>query len=204
MSGELLCSFIVLLLRSFLRRSGNPLGIIYVPCQAAADGLNITRAPSSSSQSSTTGRTQRHSHVPPLGPRCWLPDVDACQRRRHASTPEIFNFFSERVRSAPEYTFPPLAPEVPPSRATQNASPGVFATFSQRFSVSSLQDAFTSRQWTDGPQADNIQASDSPRDSLPGEVTSSSPQEDEADGDNADKPEDSVTSGGGQFLWAER
>ena len=189
-----------------LRRSGNPLGIIYVPCQAAADGLNISRASSSSSQSSTS-RTQRHSPIQPPGPRCWLPGVDACQRRRHATTSEIFNFFSERVRSAPEFTFPPLTPETPPSRATQNSSPGVFATFSQRFSVSSLQDAFASRQWTDGssmPSGDNVQASDSLRNSQTGEVAGSNPQEDDAEGDNADKPEDSVTSGGGQILWAER
>jgi hypothetical protein len=54
------------------------------------------------------------------------------------------------------------------------------------------------------PSGENIQASDSLRDSQTGEVASSNPREDEADGDNADKPEDSVTSGGGQILWAER
>jgi hypothetical protein len=191
------------------RRSGNPLGIIYVPCQAAADGLNIPREPSSSSQSST-GRTQpaqSQSHLQPPGPRYWLLGVDACQRRGHATTPEIFNFFSERVRSAPEFTFPPHPPEAPPSQTTQTLSPGILATPSQRFSAPSIPDAYTSRPWTDGtsmPSVDDIRASDSLWDGQTGEVAGGIPQEDGGDGDNAEKPEDPVPSGPGQILWAER
>ena len=196
------------------RRSGNPLGIIYVPCQAAADGLNISRAPLSSSSQSSTGRTQQpaqsQTHIQPPGPSYWLPGVGACRRRRHSTTLEIFNFFSERVRSAPEFTFPPLRPEEPSSRAMQPLSPGALAAPSRRLSASPIPDAYASRQWTDRssmPSVDSLQAPDSLWDNQPGEVSrtvTNTPQEDEAEGDNAEKPEDPVPSSGGQILWAER
>jgi hypothetical protein len=54
------------------------------------------------------------------------------------------------------------------------------------------------------PSADSIQALDSLWDGQTGEVAGGIPQEYEADGDNAEKPEDPVPSGGGQILWAER
>src|SRR5579863_8141968 len=108
--------------------------MIYVPCQAAADGLNIPRASSSPSASTSTDRTQpaqSHSPMHPLGPNYWLPSIDTCQRPQRASTAEIFNFFSERVRSAPEFTFPlPPSPssEAPPSRPMQPLLPWALAT----------------------------------------------------------------------------
>lgn len=210
-SGErFVIRFITLTAEVALCRSGNPLGIIYVPCQAAADGLNISRAASSSSSQSSTGRTQSQTHIHPPGPSYWLPGVGACQQRRHAPTPEVFNFFSERVRSAPEFTFPPLPSEEFSSRAMQPLSPGALATPSRRLSGSSIPEAYASRQWTDRssvPSVDSLQAPDSLWDNQPGEVTRTvvnTPQEDEGEGDNAEKPEDPVPSGGGRILWAER
>ncbi len=57
------------------------------------------------------------------------------------------------------------------------------------------------------PSVDSLQAPDSLWDNQPGEVSrtvTNTPQEDEAEGDNAEKPEDPVPSSGGQILWAER
>jgi hypothetical protein len=54
---------------------------------------------------------------------------------------------------------------------------------------------------------DTIQAFNSLGDGLTEEVThgvGSVPQEDETDGDNAEKPEDTGPGGGGQIPWAER
>ncbi|KAI0304138.1 hypothetical protein BC826DRAFT_965518 [Russula brevipes] len=192
---------------------GNPLGIIYVPCQAAADGLSIPRA--SSSASSSTGRTQPaqgRATVHQLGPDHWLHTMDTRQRRRDAAKTEIFNFFSDRVRSAPEFAFPSPPPqaEVLPSRLMQPLSPGSLTTAPQRLSGSSIPEPIASRQWTDRfsmPSVDNIQDPDSLWGGPPGEAASDNgnvPQEDEVEGDNAEKPEDSGPIGSGQILWAER
>jgi hypothetical protein len=57
------------------------------------------------------------------------------------------------------------------------------------------------------PSVDNIQASDSLFDGLPGEVLRNgmdSPLEEETEGDNAEKPDDSGPGGSDQILWAER
>jgi hypothetical protein len=88
--------------------------------------------------------------------------------------------------------------------------PWALATPPQRLSVSSLPESFAYRQWTDRfsmPSVDNIQASNSFFDGQPGVVVrngSSSPQEEEPEGDNAEKPDDSGPGGGDQILWAER
>ncbi|KAI9508911.1 hypothetical protein F5148DRAFT_997306 [Russula earlei] len=201
------------------RVCGNPLGIIYVPCQAAANGLNIPRA--SSSASSSTDRTQPQpaqtdSPMHPPGPNYWLPSVDACQRRRHAGTAEIYNFFSERVRSAPEYTFPLTPSEAAPSRLMRPLSPGGVSTLSQRLPTSSMPDPFASRQWSDRDRfsmlsVENVQGSDSPLDGQPGEIArigGDAPHQDEnqneTEGDNSEKPEDSGTNVSGLIPWAER
>ncbi|KAI0254659.1 hypothetical protein BJV78DRAFT_1151982 [Lactifluus subvellereus] len=188
---------------------GNPLGIVYVPCQAAADGLNITRPPSSMTPSTSRNQpTQNVSSVHLSGPNSWLPGVDSCQRRRHAETTEVYNFFSESVRPAPEFTFPPSSPsETVPSRPTQPLPPVASATStSLRPPVSSAP----VRQWINGlsmRSVETIQALNSPGDGQTEEVTHSvdnTPQEDEMEGDGAEKPEDSGPGGGGQIPWAER
>ena len=189
--------------------------MIYIPCQAAADGLNIPRASSSSSTSTSSGRTQpaqSDSPMHPPGPNYWLPSIDTCQRRQYASTAEIFNFFSDRVRSAPEFTFPPPpspSTEAPPLRPMQPLLPWALATPPQRVSVSSIPESFAYRQWTDRfstPSVDNIQASDSPLDGQPEEVVPNDGDNllEETEGDNAEKPDDSSSSGGDPILWAER
>jgi len=94
----------------------------------------------------------------------------------------------------------------------QPLSPGALATPSRRLSSSSIPDAYASRQWTDRssvPSVDSLQAPDSLWGNQLGEDTRTvvnSPQEDEGEGDNAEKPEDPVpvSSGGGRILWAER
>jgi len=195
------------------RVCGNPLGIIYVPCQAAADGLNIPRG--SSSASSSTARTQPQpaqadSFMHPPGPNYWLPSVDACQRRRRSGTVEIFNFFSERVRSAPEFTFPPIPLEAVP-QSMRSSSPEALATSSQPPPASSMPESLASRPWAEWlpmPSVDNIQqASDLSLDGQVGEVARNSgnaSHPDEVEVDNAEKPEDFGMDGGGQIPWAER
>jgi hypothetical protein len=207
-------------LNFFILRSGNPLGMIYVPCQAAADGLNIPRASSSSSlsASTSTGRTQpvqSVSHMHPPGPHYWLASMNSYQRCRSASTAEIFNFFSERVRSAPEFTFPPPpspspSSDAPPLRPTQPSLPWAFAIPPQRLSGSSITEPFAYRQWTDRfsmPSVENIQAPDSPFDGRLGGVLrngADSPLGEETEVDNAEKPDDSGPSSSDQIPWAER
>jgi len=74
-----------------------------------------------------------------------------------------------------------------------------------------ISESFASRQWTERLptlSVDNIQeTSDSSPDGQAGEVTRNSgsdPHPDEVEGDNAEKPEDWWTDGGGQIPWAER
>jgi hypothetical protein len=189
------------------RRSGNPLGIIYVPCQAAADGLNIPRG--SSSASSSTAQTQpqsvqAESFMHPPGPNYWLPNVDACQRRRRSGTVEIFNFFSERVRSAPEFTFPPTPFETVP-QSMRSSSPEALAAPP---TSSMIPESFASRQWTDRLpmlSVDNIQqTSDSSLDGQVGEVARNSGNASHPDEVEGEKPEDFGMDSGGQIPWAER
>jgi hypothetical protein len=57
------------------------------------------------------------------------------------------------------------------------------------------------------PSVDNIQDPNSLWGGPPGEAAADNgnvPQEDEVEGDNAEKPEDSGPIGSGQILWAER
>jgi hypothetical protein len=141
----------------------------------------------------------------PPGPNYWLPSMNTCQRHRHAAPAQIFNFFSERVRSAPEFTFPPPPPpETLPSRPMRPLS-----TPLQRLSESSISDS-APRQWADRrsvPSVDSVQAPDPFWDNQPGEDARNGRnilQEDETEGDNAEKPEDFGPSGSGQIPWAER
>jgi hypothetical protein len=156
---------------------------------------------------------QSDSLMHPPGLDYWLPNIDTCQRHQQASTAEIFNFFSERVRSAPEFTFlpaPSQSSEAPPSRPMQPLLPWALATPPQRVSVSSIPESFAYRQWTDRfstPSVDNIQASDSPLDGQSGEVVPTDGDnllEGEIEGDSAEKPDDSGISGDDPILWAER
>jgi hypothetical protein len=199
------------ILRGFPQCSGNPLGIVYVPCQAAADGLNIMRTPSSMTPStSRTQPAQNASAVHLPGANSWLPGVE--QRRRHTATTEVYNFFSERVRSAPEFTFPPPSPsETVSLRTTQSSSPAASATpASQGSSVTSTSANFSSRQWIYGlsmRSIDTIQAFNSHGDNQTEEAmhsVGSTLPEDGTEGDSAEKPEDTGPGGGGQIHWAER
>ncbi len=184
--------------------SGNPLGIIYVPCQAAADGLSTPQT--ISSVPPLTGRTQTTqtgpAAQPPFGPNYWLP---TCQRRRHAATEEIYNFFSESVRAAPEFTFPPWpSSEVPPSWSwsTRPPSPTTPVALASQHPPATSTPAvpFAPPWWTYG-LSDPLPAGGSHDD---GDTT---PQDDdEAEVDGAEKPEDSGSDHGGgasPFWWVE-
>ncbi|KAI9448068.1 hypothetical protein H4582DRAFT_1898344 [Lactarius indigo] len=184
------------------RVCGNPLGIIYVPCQAAVDGLSTPQTVSSVHP--LTGRTQTAQNGPaarpPFGPNYWLP---TCQRRRNAVTEEIYNFFSESVRAAPEFTFPPRPPsEVPPSWSwsTRPPSPTTpVALAPQQPPATSTPVPFAPPWWTYG-LSDPLQAEGSHYD---GDTT---PQDDDgAEVDGAEKLEDSGPDHGStnRFLWVE-
>ncbi|KAH9179739.1 hypothetical protein EDB89DRAFT_510240 [Lactarius sanguifluus] len=185
------------------RVCGNPLGIIYVPCQAAADGLSTPQT--ISSVLPLTGRTQTAQNGstarPPFGPNYWLP---TCQRRRNAATEEIYNFFSDSVRAAPEFTFPPRpSSEVPPSWSwsTRPPSPTTpVALASQHTPATSTPVPFAPPWWTYG-LSDPLQAEGSHSDG-----DSTQQDDDGAEVDGAEKSEDSGPDHGGgasPFLWVE-
>lgn len=180
------------------RVCGNPLGIIYVPCQAAADGLSISpqTIPSVPPLTGRTQTTQNEPSAQPSGPNYWLP---TCQRRRNAVTEDIYHFFSESVRAAPEFTFPPRpSSEVPPSWTWSTRPPSpttpVALTLQHPSTTSTPPVPFAPPWWT-------YRLSDPLR---PG----GSHGDDEVDVDGAEKSEDSgpdYSSGGASpFWWVER
>lgn len=186
--------------------SGNPLGIIYVPCQAASDDLSISPQ-TIPSVPPLTGRTQTTPNGPgaqPSGPSYWLP---TCQRRRNAVTEEIYNFFSESVRAAPEFTFP-LRPssEVPPSWTWSTRPPSPMtpvALASQHSPRTFTPPAPFDPPWWTYRLSDPLRAGGSHY----GDDDPTTPQDDEVDG--VEKPEDfgpDEDGGGGvsSFLWVER
>lgn len=182
--------------------SGNPLGIIYVPCQAAADGLSISPQ-TISSVPPLTGRTQTTQNEPsaqPSGPSYWLP---TCQRRRNAVAEEIYTFFSESVRAAPEFTFPPRpSSEVPPSWtwSTRPPSPTTPVPLaSQHPPTMSTPPPFAPPWWSYRLSADPLR-------SHYGDGDTTTQGDDEVDVDGAEKPEDGPDHGGGSaspFRWVE-
>ncbi|KAI0268297.1 hypothetical protein BC834DRAFT_868764 [Gloeopeniophorella convolvens] len=188
------------------RVCGNPLGIISIPCQAAADGPYISQTPSTSSPSGGTQSTPCPFPLQPCGPAYWLPAANARQDRRSGAKSEIYHFFSETVRSAPEFTFPPSTP----SRSSQPSLPGAFATpTSQRPPATSTPAPFASRQsvypfpvfppartqsqnllWEG--QSDTSQSDDA------------SQPEDDTEGDSTEKFEDPSPQNRSRIPWAER
>jgi hypothetical protein len=185
--------------------SGNPLGIIYVPCQAAADGLSIS-SQTISSVPPLTGRTQTTQNEPaaqPSGPNYWLP---TCQRRRNAVTEDIYHFFSESVRAAPEFTFPPRpSSEVPPSWtwSTRPPSPTTpVALASQHPPTTSTPPAPFAPPWWTYRLSGPLRPGGSHYDD--GDATTQ--DGDEVDVDGAEKPEDSGPDDGGgasPIWWVE-
>jgi len=184
------------------RVCGNPLGMIYVPCQAAAEGLSISPR-TIPSVPPLTGRTQTTQNGPaaqPFGPNYWLP---TCQRRRNAVTEEIYNFFSESVRAAPEFTFPPPSSEVPPSWtwSTRPPSPTTPVALASQHppATSTPPVSFAPPWWTYGlpdplPAGESHDGDTTPQD-----------DEEEAEVDGAEKSEDSGPDhgggGGASPLW---
>jgi len=108
----------------------------------------------------------------------------------HATTPEIFNFFSERVRSAPEFTFPPHPPEAPPSQTTQTLSPGILAHRHNDFCTVNTGCLHFSPvdRWDFNAISGRHTSFRFSLDGQTGEVAGGIPQEDGGDGDNAEKP----------------
>lgn len=193
------------------RVCGNPLGIIYVPCQAAADGLSTPQT--ISSVPPLTGRTQttQNGHAAqPSGPNYWLP---TCHRRRNAVTEEIYNFFSENVRAAPEFTFPPRpSSEVPPSWSwtTRPPSPMTPVALASQYPPATSTPLVPFPPWwtfrLSTPVIDNAQASDPHRAGGShygdGDTTPSPRNDDDAEADGAEKSEDSGPDHG-PLWWVE-
>ncbi|KAI0307196.1 hypothetical protein B0F90DRAFT_1813988 [Multifurca ochricompacta] len=193
------------------RICGNPLGIIYVPCQAAAGGLSIPGIPSSPSTSTERtplGQSLSSMHLP--SPNYWPPSMmgalGTCHSQNHTTTMEIYNFFSESVRSAPEFIFPP--PSLSEDLSPQSTQPSTSTVFERPFAASTPV-PLTFHQWRYGPlalSADNIQASISrwgDRTEQVGHNDDNVLQDGQIEGDNAEKPEDSGSGGVGQIPWAE-
>jgi hypothetical protein len=124
-----------------VHHSGNTLGTIYTPCQAAAEGLFSPLTSSSSSSATHRGSSPaplsstRPQH--PSGPAYWLPRPSSDPASApHTSTRAtdggrvaVFTFFAGSVRPAPGFLFPPQRPAAPadltPEAVADDGPPGI-------------------------------------------------------------------------------